>query len=540
MILSREQCPSCLDSGNDNLIVKEDHAHCHACGHHEIYGEPIKANYSAPKTITNLIQGTYQDLPTRGIQQAVCERYGYSVGKYTGYLGKGYVEDETVHLATYEYSGTAVAQKVRNRDKKFTIKGDPSLMTLYGQWLYEPCSSKSVIIVEGEIDALTVSQVMGKSWAVVSVPNGAQNAHLEIRKQLEWLMGWGTVLLGLDSDEAGQKATKACLEIFDPSTVRTITWPAKDANELLLSGEAYKISEAIDSAKYYRPSSIVTANDIMSKILTRPTVGVSWPWPTLTQATYGIHPKKIYTIGAGSGIGKTEVLINLMCHLLEKEQLPVGALFLESTPEEIYLRTAGYFMKQRIHIPGCSWNEDEIRSTISKFNDKLFLYSLAEAGSQGATWASVKDKITYMVKGLGVKHIILDHLTALACHMKDERKELDSCMSELGGMVHSLDCTIFVISHLAKPMEGKGYEEGRIVTANAFRGSQSIQYWSAFMLGLERNKLAEDPAERLLTRVRVLKDRFSGEADGLTMYLKYDTITGRLNELGHSTEAEVL
>lgn len=534
-VQTRQQCPECEDSGNDNLIVYEEGsgAHCFACG----YDEQGTGNYtpSAPKTLSRLVDGQCQDIPTRGLVTATCERYGYKVGRYTGYLGKEFLEDELVHIANYIVNNVPIAQKLRNRNKLFTIKGDASKMGLYGQWLYEPNQNTSIIIVEGEIDCLSVSQVMGKNWAVVSVPNGASSACKEIQKQMEYLLGFGTVLLGFDADEAGAKATEQCLALFEPSTVKTISWPDKDPNNSLVSGKAHDIVEAINNAKGHKPVSIIQANDILDQILTKPSLGISWPWPTMTQATYGIHPKCIYTIGAGSGIGKTEVLLNLMCHLIEKENVPVGAMFLESSPQEIYLRTAGYFLGKRLHIPGAvGWDSEEIKTCINKFNDKLFLYSIDKAGEKGSTWAVVKDKIKYMVKGLGVKHIILDHLTALACHMKDERKELDACMSELGNLVHSLDCTIFLVSHLSKPVDGKGYEEGRIVTANAFRGSQSIQYWSAFMLGLERNKLSENPAERLLTQVRVLKDRFSGEADGLTFYLKYDMITGRLNELRHS------
>jgi twinkle protein len=343
-------------------------------------------------------------------------------------------------------------------------------------------------------------------------------------------------MLGFDSDEPGRRAQAECAELFDPTHIKFITWAEKDPNELLVTGRGQEIVSAILAAKGNKPKSIIQASDILGSILSRPECGISWPWPTLTKATYGIHPNKIYTIGAGSGIGKTEVLLNLVGHLIENEGVKVGGMFLESAPEEIYLRMAGYALGQRLHVPGAEWDEEQIKGAIDKYDDKLYLYSVARAGEAGSSWEQVKTKIQYMVKGLGIKYIILDHLTALACHMKEERKGLDSCMAELGALVHSLGCTIFLVSHLAKPSEGPGYEEGRMVTANAFRGSQSIQYWSAFMLGLERNKLAEDPADRLLTKVRVLKDRFSGEADGLTLHLKYNTLKGRLEEENHEDD----
>ena len=70
------------------------------------------------------------------------------------------------------------------------------------------------------------------------------------------------------------------------------------------------------NAKSFKPKSIVQASDIRDRIKTKPKMGLSWPWETLTKATYGIHPKKIYTIGAGSGIGKTEILTSITNHIV--------------------------------------------------------------------------------------------------------------------------------------------------------------------------------------------------------------------------------
>ena len=59
-----------------------------------------------------------------------------------------------------------------------------------------------------------------------------------------------------------------------------------------------------------------------------------------------------------------------------------------------------------------------------------------------------------------------------------------------------------------------------------FRGSRSIAFWSDFLFGIERDKQEPDG----VTTFRVLKDRFTGDATGLTFGLKYDNKTGLLNE----------
>jgi twinkle protein len=131
-----------------------------------------------------------------------------------------------------------------------------------------------------------------------------------------------------------------------------------------------------------------------------------------------------------------------------------------------------------------------------------------------------------MVLALGCRDIFLDHLTALAASIDDdERKAIDKIMAELGTLVQQLDITIHYISHLATP-EGKSHEEGGRVQERHFRGSRSIAYWSNFLFGLERDKQNTEG----VTTFRVLKDRYTGDANGVTFGLAYDRERGRMVE----------
>ena len=47
------------------------------------------------------------------------------------------------------------------------------------------------------------------------------------------------------------------------------------------------------------------------KILKGPEQGDPWPWPQLTAATYGRRHGEIYTLGAGTGIGKTSAWLQV-------------------------------------------------------------------------------------------------------------------------------------------------------------------------------------------------------------------------------------
>jgi twinkle protein len=104
-------------------------------------------------------------------------------------------------------------------------------------------------------------------------------------------------------------------------------------------------------------------------------------------------------------------------------------------------------------------------------------------------------------------------------------------MEEMSSLVTRLDITIFYVSHLATP-EGKPHEEGGRVMLRHFRGSRAIVFWSHFVIGLERNQQADDPIERTITTMRMLKDRLTGRATGETLQLQYDRESGMLQEQG--------
>jgi twinkle protein len=85
------------------------------------------------------------------------------------------------------------------------------------------------------------------------------------------------------------------------------------------------------------------------------------------------------------------------------------------------------------------------------------------------------------------------------------------------------------VSHLKRP-QNIGHEEGAATSLAQLRGSGAIAQLSDMVIGLERNGQAEDLVERNTTRVRVLKNRFSG-ITGPACNLLYNKETGRMFEI---------
>ena len=101
-------------------------------------------------------------------------------------------------------------------------------------------------------------------------------------------------------------------------------------------------------------------------------------------------------------------------------------------------------------------------------------------------------------------------------------------MTQMRSIVEETGVGMIVISHLRRPDNSqKSHEEGGITSLSQLRGSHAISQLSDIVLGLERNQQESNEEMRNTTRVRVLKNRFTGET-GIGGYLTYNRKTDRL------------
>lgn len=462
------------------------------------------------------IQCSPIDKTTRGITPETFGHWRYQYGE---------LDDGTrVHVANHYVDRMHTGQKTRDAGKNFKVLG--KMDALYGRWLW-PGRGRRVVVTEGELDALSVSQAQGNKWPVVSVPNGAQGAVKACRDAIDWLLAFDEVVILFDDDEPGRKAAVEVAKLLPVGKAKIATLPRKDANEMLKAGEEAELVSAIWNAAPYRPDGVVTLKDIRDKALRPIEVGRPWVFPTLTKATFGRRPGELYFLGAGTGVGKTDVLTECIAFDINELGLKVGCVFLEQDVSETGKRLAGKIGNKRFHVPDGTWTQDELTQSFDSLadHDSLFLYD--NFGS--AEWDHIKVHVEYLATSCGCQHIYIDHLTALASHAEDERKELERICAEMAMLAKRLGVTLHVVSHLATP-DGKSHEEGGRVTIRHFKGSRAIGFWAHFMFGLERDQQADDETMRHVTTFRVLKDRYTGQATGLTFYLKYDFATGRVRE----------
>lgn len=517
-VVGKEPCPEC--GSKDNLVRYADgHAHCYggSCKYWEPAGDGATSASPQPKAQFRPLDYEIRPIPNRGLSQETCRLWDYG-------------RTDEAHVANYRDPITRqlIAQKVRRANKDFSIIGQGSNLPLYGQWLWKG-DRRSLIITEGELDALSASQAQNNKYPVVSLPNGCQSALKAIKANYEWVCEFDKVVLMFDQDDHGREAAEAVAEILPVGKVFVATIEGyKDANEALVAGNVSAITSAFWNAKPYQPDGIFTLEDIEAEVLAPVQLGRPWFLPSLTKLTYGRRDGETYYIGAGTGIGKTDWFTQSIAYDVLELGIPTGVIYLEQPPAETGKRIAGKVAGKAFHVPAeeAGWTQAELEETFArlKATGKLFLGGRFSA----ANWDHIKSRIRYMAHSLGVKHLYLDHLTALA-DPSNERESLEIITKEMALLCQELGITAHVISHLATP-DGKPHEEGGRVMLRHFKGSRAIGYWAHFAFGLERNPQDDDPALAQQTTFRVLKDRYTGRATGKTLALDYDADLGIIKE----------
>jgi twinkle protein len=475
-------------------------------------------------------------LPSRKITRETCEAWGYKVRQMPN--------GEWHHLCPYrDERGRIIDIKVRNVGTDGTKKdffwmlgskgreAEPPILGLH-RW---ERSGKMLILTEGEIDLLTVSQAFGNQFSQGSLPNGAGNAAAAVAKHIERISDFERIVIWFDNDEPGQKAAEEVARLLPPGKGCIVHSAHKDASEMLQSGAFYlDLTRLCWNAPTFRPDGITSLSALRAQILSKPEMGLPWAWPTLTEWTYGRRYGELIGIGAGTGQGKSDFLAEEVAHTVFDLKEKVGVFAWESGPAGYAKQVLGKRAGLRFHIPNLypenpEWTQEHLEEALLEY-DNLAKELLFLNDHRGATdWDSVKDRIRFLVHSEGVRHIVLDPLTALSALAADERREMERLMAEASALTAELNICTYFTSHLATP-EGKSHEEGGRVEMRHFKGSRAVGFWCNFAFGMERNQQAETEEEGCKTTLRCLKDRYTGNALGKTMALHYNRLNGRLEE----------
>jgi twinkle protein len=528
-------------SSDAGAIYTDGHFHCFSCRQteHAYDGEHahevvthMKPTHQKPRLVhdssrlEDMLNGlTCGVLADRKISAAVVEKFGVRIDN---------VNDR--HLYPYRNGdGALIGVKTRySRNKTFSWDGNGQT-ALFGMHLF-PGGGKTITICEGEIDTMAAHQMNGSKWPTVGMPSAT--GVKAVKENLEYLNTFEEIYLAFDHDDAGKRATEDVANLFEPNKCKVVNLaPLKDVGEYLAEGKVEDYTRRWWNAQPFTPEGIVRGSSLWELVSTEDdTPSVPYPYDGLQEMTYGIRVGELVTLTAGSGLGKSAVVRELMYHLLNVTEDNIGCLFLEESTKRSGLGFMSMAANKPLHLPDTEKTLEELRLSFDQTlgTDRIFLYDSFGSNSL----ENIIGRVRHMAKAMDCKYIVLDHLSIVVSSQEngDERKAIDEIVTKLRMLIQELRISLIMVSHLRRP-QGQGHEDGAATSLSQLRGSAAIAQLSDMVIGLERNGQAENEVLRNTTTVRVLKNRFSG-ITGPATYLYYDKTTGRLTETGEPGQGD--
>lgn len=508
-MVTKSPCETC--GSKDNLTYFENGSiWCYTpdcASNKQRLKRPVEEEYTGSG-----VAGECQSLQTeRRISKKTCEFFNYQVGVHNG---------QSVHIANYQGG----AQKVRTPDKKFFWLGSKDKVTLFGKEKWN--GGNSIIITEGELDAMSIAEATDCKWPVVSLQNGAQSARKSLQAELDWLLGFKSIIIAFDNDEAGKAAVESVTDLFPSGRLKIASLSEKDANACLMKGKHEELAKIHFNAQEYRPDGIVWGNELnYEKLFEKQPRGLSLPYPILDDMIRGGKPGRIYTVYAGTGCGKSTAMREIGLHLTEVHGSKVANIFLEESMEF----TALSYVAMKNNIPAFKVEENpQLLNQSQKDSGKSIIETMAFYRHFGSLDSKrLFNLLDYLVVGRGIEVILLDHISILVSGMKSEsgdgeRKDIDILVTNLRSFAERTKATIFMATQLKRKKDS--YSEGADITEADSRGSGAIEHISDVIFSLNVNRSDNEDANDC--QIKIIKNRVTGllgDADLIT----YDNKTGR-------------
>lgn len=431
------------------------------------------------------------------------------------------------------------------KSKHFWAVGNTKNADPFGMQRALQIGGKRLYVTEGEWDAVALdyalveankgSKFSKKGYPVVSLSAGAGSIVENLKVIMKKSKGkFDEIVLVLDNDEPGLRAEKVAQRLNPDILVATKPAGCKDANDAVKKGLASTMAMA-RSAQWeaHKPpiEGIVRVKSVLARALEKPQMGLSYPWPYITEMTYGQRYGEAVCLGAGVGSGKTVTAHEMMAWNMVQHGQACFAILLEEQNHDTLKNVCGKADSMPYHNPKFEYDPKKLVSTAEGFEDLLFMWESEEDQALRFDMEEIITAIRFNAIEYGVKFVYLDNWTRLVDHLESGEANafINKYSSEIENLATQLDIHIMTYSHLNTP-KGPSHEEGAPVYASQFTGSRGIMRSFPMLMAFRRNKHADEDLgmSKNNSILSVIKNRkYGNEGEVKTAY---SPKTGRLLE----------
>ena len=362
----------------------------------------------------------------------------FHVGEIPGKNG------QPVAVFPYQVDGETVFLKFRPiHDKKGMWTAKDAEPCLFG-WQAVDAQARDIIIVEGELDAMSLRQA---GYYAVSVPRGGGDGEKQdawIAVEYERLQNFDRIFLALDMDEQGQKAAAHIASRLGAHRCFSCDLGKyKDANEALMDGA--DMATLFDHAQTLDPAELRTASSYVDDVFAYYAdgdrrQGDPLPW-SKTSRTLGLRAGET-TIWAGiNGHGKSQLLGHVMVASIAR-----GARWCVASME-----FKPHKLLARLFRQACGTNRPSLSQgdALRAFcDDRLWMFDV-----QGTAKAQrILEVFEYAYRRYGVDHFCIDSL-AKCGFGEDAYNEQKDFVDKLSDFARNNDCHVHLVCHSRKRQE---------------------------------------------------------------------------------------
>jgi twinkle protein len=518
---NHQPCPY-VDCGSSDAFSYETElmiGKCHSC---ESAYPSKKATFSWAKEI----------YPTKGVNNMGVVDYTpkrieqAGNGKFVAMRGITERTMEDFGVLTYddrqEYVYPSGGKKVRTlREKGFYAKDGFKGDELFGMNFFTAGCSKIVTITEGELDALSVAQMLKSSYTnpVVSLPSATPSRKLWENCK-DWLNSFDKIVLSVDTDEAGNAVADKIAKLFPNKVYRVPHETYKDANEFLQAGKGNDFKSAWWNARKYTPENILNTTDQFLSLYndTPEHQYVETGIVALDDKILGLMQGHFTVIKAPTGIGKTEVMRFLEYNMLQKG-IPIAAWHLEETKLRSLLGLVSYDCKENLTrrdlIDEKKAHDRVVKSIESLTKDENF-YQFYLGDGQGTE--ELLEQIRFFREACGVRYVFFEPIQDVVAGKNEASKEeiLADLSVRLSKIAAELNVGIVTIAHTNDDGDPKY--------------CKMIGQRASVIIDLSRDKESDDAEERNTTHITVQKNRPCSE-EGRAGKMRFNPDTFTLREV---------
>lgn len=545
---TRVICPFCADTRRKSrlkemtLTRQADGAVLYYCHHCDANGavQPKKQEFKLAavpqaQVLNNQLQQRHYDyLKERGISKEVADKARlFAADKFFSRLNK------TSDAIGFPYfrNGALVAVKYRSFPEKDFTQESGGAHDFFGIDNIVP--GKPIVIVEGEIDALTLNEVGIEN--AISVPGGAPvkvaEGKVSASEDKKFAFVWNArdildqapyIILATDQDAPGQALAEELARRIGKEKCRVAKFNAKDLNEILndptRNDPTRDIQDVLDAAQPYPISGLSDASTYFDRLNDLYNAGEGKGYSTgyaSLDTIYTVAPGQLTVVTGYPSSGKSNFIDQLMVNLAEKEDWKFAVCSFENQPEIHIARLMEIYTHRKFFDGSNKMQPHEMKDAFN-FVKEHFLF-IDSNGEEPSTLDSILERARVAVKRMGVRGLVIDPYNYIEMDKANstETEAISNMLTRVQKFCKAQDVHTWFIAHPSK-IQRSGVEQPR---PDGMSISGSMAWWAKTDCGLTVHRMDGPVVEIAVWKCRY---RWVGTQGETT--LLYNKVAGTYSE----------